>query len=55
MSVEINPFSKLVRMLELRLARQRQALADTELQLQGAKESADRWEKATPASVKAGK
>jgi hypothetical protein len=44
MSIEVNPYSKLVRMLELRLARQRQALADSELQLQGSIESKNAWD-----------
>ena len=39
-----NPWSQLVRMLELRIARQEQSLSESKLQLSAAKESANAYE-----------
>lgn len=51
--MELNPYAKLVRMLEQRYARQKIALSDTELQLQGAKDSLQNWEAAEAKKPKA--
>jgi uncharacterized coiled-coil protein SlyX len=47
MATQVNPFSALMRMLETRIARQKDALAESELQLVATRESFMKHEEET--------